>query len=147
MIPSSLGSSTGSIQPSVLAAKPQVEEQFTQTPQEQAAKAPAEESSTPTVPGTSGAAISLEAITALQQVDHTAENNNEASQQSSVNFVTTELEKREANVNVAEQVNTANETEQEAVVETREITQTEVPVGEETDGAGRSGRNPLDLQI
>ncbi|MEH6401763.1 MAG: hypothetical protein V7750_00220 [Sneathiella sp.] len=147
MIPSSLGASAGSIPPASLVAKPQDEEQFVQTPQEQALEAPAERASTPPVPGASGAAISIEAVTALQQADQSAEADNQASKQSGVNFVTTELEKREVSFNVAEQVNAATETEQEAIVETREIDQTEVPVGEETDSAGRSTRNPIDLQI
>jgi|GEM_PF-2761200 len=147
MIPSSLGASTGSIPPASLVTKPQDEEQFVQSPQEQVTEAQAEKTSTPSVPGTSGAAISIEAVTALQQADQSADTDNEANNRSSFNFVTTELEKREVSFNVAEQVNSANETEQEAVVEKREIDQAEVPVGEETDSAGRSTRNPIDLQI
>lgn len=148
MLSSSLGAaSAGAIQPAVPVQKHENNEEFSQ-PAEARQEAPvATESKAPVVPPTSGGAISLDAVTALQQADDAAANNNEAS---STDVPLPGVDRPNTTEQVAftsgaeDPVVEAESTDRQ---ESRQSASTEVPVGEETDSAGRSVRNPLDLQI
>ena len=117
---------------------------------EETATAPSA-TTTPTIPATNGAQISVEAVTALQQVDAEAAVNEQrgavaSSQGNDENAVVelgTQTDEGDGVEAAAVQV---QELEEEAV-QSRNSDAEEVPVGEETDAAGRSVRNPLNLQI
>ncbi len=148
MLSSSLGAApAGAIQPAVPVQKHENNEEFSQPVEAQRDAPVAAETKAAVVPPTSGGAISLEAVTALQQADDSAANNNEAS---SVKFPLPGVD----GPATAEQVAVTTGAEDPVIEaestdrqESRQSSSTEVAVGEETDGAGRSVRNPLDLQI
>jgi hypothetical protein len=129
--------------------------------QEQASKsAPAANSfGTPTIPATNGAPISVEAVTALQQVDSDqAASQQRSSTEAAASGPAAVAEGGRGSVS-AEQAsggNSANGVAGGLLAEalaseqssaTEEAARGNVPQGEETDGAGRSERNPLNLQI
>ncbi len=150
MLSSSLGAAVSSIQPAPPAQKLETNEEFAQPAQEQAETPPVRENAAPAVPATNGAAISIESVTALQQADDSAANNNQTQNaqyvQTSITEQTVTAQAAETvEVNRAEEpVANANGTETE---ESRQAASNNATVAEETDSAGRSVRNPLDLQI
>ncbi|MEH6476200.1 MAG: hypothetical protein V7727_10950 [Sneathiella sp.] len=132
------------------AAKPQIQEQHFNSTSAEVEDAPVDKgTSAPAVPATNSAPLSVEAVTALQQVpDDTAV----ADQRGDVATVDNELQ---ANLLVPQSEDTdgvaaatvqVEELEQEAT-ESRLAAESEIAVGEETDAAGRSALNPIDLQI
>ena len=143
MFPTPVGSATGGVQPSTPIEKVKETEEFTAPQSAQAEKPQPEGQGLPPVPGSSGAPISLEAVTALQQVQDTTSAN--ARQETAATTPKTRDTDYQAARQAAEEP--AREAAELASAENRYEARTEVPAGEDTDAAGRSARNPLNLQI
>ncbi len=150
MFPASVGFGGTAVAQHTAVHKPEIPDQhFDSAPQEAPeAAAPANSDTAAAVPATNGAPISVEAVTALQQVQEeqatTARNEVTANSndQAIVGAIAEDQADGATNVQNAEVQRQENDAEQ-ARVDARG----EVPDGEETDTAGRSQRNPLDLQI
>ncbi len=143
MFPTPVGSATGGVQPSTPIEKVKETEEFTAPQPAQAEKPQPEGQGLPPVPGSSGAPISLEAVTALQQVQDTASTS--ARQEVAANTQAA----RDTDYQVTRQTagDPALEAAEQVSAENRYEARSEVPAGEDTDAAGRSARNPLNLQI
>jgi len=151
MFPASVGFSGGAVAQHSAVSKPEIPEQhFDNTAPQDAPEAQAALSSetAATVPATNSAPISVEAVTALQQVQEeqatTARNDvgSNVVEQNVASLQQQDQAQSATNVENVEVQRQENDAEQ-ARVDARG----EVPDGEETDTAGRSQRNPLDLQI
>lgn len=151
MFPSSLGAAVGGVQPAIPVQKQETNAEFAQPAQEQLELDIAPKNSVPVVPPTNGASLSPEAITAIQQATESTEtiaNNTQiASAQDLQSKISDEI-KTQSEVVIADgSQDPTVEAENAEAVESRQSESTDLPVGEETDSAGRSVRNPLDLQI
>ncbi len=144
MFPTPVGSATGGVQPSTPIEKAKETEEFTAPQSAQAEKPQPEGQGLPPVPGSSGAPISLEAVTALQQVQDTT-SANARQETTAATPETRDTADYQAARQAAEEP--ALEAAELASAENRYEARTEVPAGEDTDAAGRSARNPLNLQI
>ncbi|WP_169542965.1 hypothetical protein [Sneathiella aquimaris] len=148
MLPTSIGSQTGGIQPSVLVQKPETDQQFAEAEKAKAASPAPQNTSQPPVPATTGVSISVEAVTALQQVQeaNTTEARNEVRRDDASNAQAS-VQQQQQSDQVTEQQATRSDQPVQQVTEDRYEARAEIASGEETDGAGRSARNPLNLQI
>lgn len=146
MFPSPIGASTGGVQPSVPVQKASAPEEFPETQPAQSNKS-AENNGQPPVPGNSGVPISVEAITALQQVEETASADGRQEVRNAHEGGTKDAARLTDAAETHQIVQTSIEREAVQSVQNREQEVADVPAGEETDTAGRSVRNPLDLQI
>ncbi|WP_025899248.1 hypothetical protein [Sneathiella glossodoripedis] len=148
MLSASIGAPSANLPVRGAEAKPEIPEQHFDSPAAEEAKGQAG-SNAPVVPSTNSAQISVEAVTALQQVQ-------EDLAVSEQRFVTTSQDTENAVAELGAQNDEQNgvaaataevqELEEEAA-QSRSNSADEVPVGEDTDSAGRSARNPLNLQI
>ena len=151
MLSATIGASSAGIPAQAVAQRPAAtDEEFVSTaaPAEEAAKAPTEES-VPTIPATNSAQISVDAVTALQQVgtaEAPAEQRVVASAQDNERAVSELGSPADEPVGVEAAAVQVEELEEEAA-QSRSNETTAVPAGEETDAAGRSARNPINLQI
>ncbi|OUR79503.1 hypothetical protein A9Q83_03620 [Alphaproteobacteria bacterium 46_93_T64] len=152
MLSATIGA-TASVLPAGAAPKPETQEQNFNSTSAAEKEAPiVKDASVPAVPATNGAPLSVDAVTALQQVqaeEATAEQRVAGAATAAVD------NEEQANLLVAQSEDTdgvaaatvqVEELEQEATASRDEASE-EISVGEETDTAGRSVRNPLDLQI
>ena len=151
MLSATIGAAAGAL-PTGATAKPEIQEQHFHSTSSDVDEAPtARDSSAPAIPATNSAPLSVDAVTALQQVP---DDNAVADQRGDVTTAPVDNE-LQANLLVAQGEDTdgvaaasvqVEELEQEAAASRQEV-QNDIPVGEETDAAGRSTRNPIDLQI
>lgn len=145
MLSSSLGAAvSGNIQPAIPLQKNENNEEFAQPAQDATEQAAVEESTAPAVPPTNGVSISLEAVTALQQADETVASDNQTDNLQLNQAVAADIRD---SAEISGDEDPVVEAEGSEAQESRQTASTELPVGEETDSAGRSVRNPLDLQI
>lgn len=137
----------GGVQPSQIQNSPQKIEEAPEFQKNELRTEASRESGQPTVPSTSGTPLSAEAITALQQVEDTTVAQDRQDGRGSVDLLNRENIQldRQQEQNGQAAFNAANEDQE--VADQRAELRSEVPVGEETDNAGRSARNPLNLQI
>ncbi len=155
MFPASVGFGSSAVAQHSALQKPQApEQQF--AAEEQAADSPevkisgeAPEATAPVAPPSNGAALSVEAVTALQQVqeEQAATNRQDigaiGAQQNDAVFET-----QQAAVETVESTQNAEQARQQNnASQARDDARGDVPQNEDTDTAGRSTRNPLDLQI
>ncbi len=151
MLSATIGASSAGIPAQAIAQKPAAnEDEFASraAPAEEAAQAPADES-VPTIPATNSAQISVDAVTALQQVDTAdapAEQRVVASAKDNERAVSELGNPADEPVGVEAAAVQVEELEEEAA-QSRSNETTSIPAGEETDAAGRSARNPINLQI
>lgn len=151
MLPSSLGAAVGGVQHAIPLQKQESNEEFARPAQEQLELDIAPKNATPIVPPTNGTSLSPEAITAIQQATETTEtiaNNTQiASAQDLQGKIAEQIQSERDVVVVDGSQDPTVEAENAEATESRQSASTDLPVGEETDNAGRSVRNPLDLQI
>lgn len=151
MLSATIGASSAAMPAQAIAQRPAAtEEEFVRTaaPAEEAAKAPTKDS-VPTIPATNSAQISVDAVTALQQVDTAeapAEQRVVASAQDNERAVSELGSQTDESVGVEAAAAQVEELEEEAA-QSRSNETTAVSASEETDSAGRSARNPINLQI
>ena len=151
MLSATIGASSAGIPAQAIAPKSAAnEDEFASraAPAKEAAKAPTEDA-VPTIPATNSAPISVDAVTALQQVDTAeapAEQRVVASAEDNQRAVSELGDTADEPVGVEAAAVQVEELEEEAS-QSRSNETTAIPVSEETDGAGRSARNPINLQI
>lgn len=151
MLSATIGASSAGLSLRGAEAKPAIPEQsFDKTAAPKDTNNAPNPAATPIIPATNGAQISVEAVTALQQVAAEAPVNDQriavAAPQDNENAVVELGTQNTEGDGVEAAAFQVQELEEEAV-QSRNFTTDEVPVGEDTDAAGRSVRNPLNLQI
>ncbi len=149
MLSATIGAQSASLPIRGAEAKPEIPEQHFDNAANSDEASEATSSATPTVPANSGAQISVEAVTALQQVDKELAVGEQrlATEVPQNDDAVVELGvQNEENDGLEAATAEVQELEEEAA-QSRSNSSEEVHVGEETDNAGRSARNPLDLQI
>ena len=155
MFPASVGFGSSAVAQHGTLQKPEATEQRFAAP-EQEAEAPeakvgpqANTDTAPVAPPSNGASLSVEAVTALQQVQE------EQATTSRPAFNTAAVQQNDAFSQdqqpvvetVAGNQNAEQARQQNDAAQASEDARGDVPQNEETDNAGRSTRNPLDLQI
>lgn len=148
MLSATVGAPASGLQSPITEQKPQIPEQYfdgvVAGKEEETAKA---ETTVPAVPATNGAQISVDAVTALQQVDDDVATTEQRTTgvENAQAAVASDVEEAEVE-GVAAAFQQVQELEEEAET-SRVAADAEVSNSEDTDAAGRSERNPLNLQI
>lgn len=137
----------GGVQPSQIQNSPQKIEEAPEFQEKELPTEAARGTGQPTVPSTSGTPLSAEAITALQQVDDTTVSQDRQDARGSVELSDRESVQVERSEQQTGQAAFTAANEDQEVSDQRAEQRSEVPAGEQTDNAGRSARNPLNLQI
>ena len=155
MFPASVGFGSSAVAQHSTLQKPQAleqqfaaEEQKAETPQ--ARLAPQAEADVAAVaPPTNGAALSVEAVTALQQVqEEQAATSRQDIGNAAAQREATDVQDQQPVVEiVAGNQNAEQARQQNDAAQARDDARGDVPQNEDTDTAGRSTRNPIDLQI
>jgi len=137
----------GGVQPSQIQNSPQKIEEAPEFQEKELPTEAARGTGQPTVPSTNGAPLSAEAITALQQIEDTTAAQERQDARGSVDLLNRENVQVERTEQQTGQAAFAAANEDQKVSDQRAEQGSEVPAGEQTDNAGRSTRNPLNLQI
>jgi hypothetical protein len=149
MLSATIGAQSAALPIRGAEAKPEIPAQHFDSAASSDEAAEATSSATPTVPANSSAQISVEAVTALQQVEQELAVGEQrlATEVPQNDDAVVELGVQNEEGDGLEAATAEVQELEEEAAQSRSNSSDEIAVGEETDAAGRSVRNPLDLQI